>query len=109
MPTFITLVSYTEAGVKGLLDKPEDRTAAIDAILAPLGGKVTSLYMTTGQYDAVVIYEAPDRAACVALAMATRGAGAVASLETAEAWTGAEFAEIAAKGAGLRGSYTPPG
>ena len=109
MALFITYASYSEAGVKGLLATPQDRTAAIQSMLDQIGGKIVALYMTTGQHDIVVVYEAPDRADTVAMAMATRAAGAVSKIETVQAWTGADFTAVAEKGATLQNAYTPPG
>lgn len=109
MALFITYASYSKKGVTGLLASPEDRTAAIQSMLDEIGGKIVALYMTTGEHDIVVVHEAPDRADTVAMAMATRASGAVSEIKTVQAWSGAEFSKIAAKGATLATAYSPPG
>jgi hypothetical protein len=36
MPTFITYASYSHSGLKGLVDKPSDRTDVIKGLVAKL-------------------------------------------------------------------------
>ena len=36
MPTFITYASYSQAGIKGMVDKPTDRTEAIKTLVERL-------------------------------------------------------------------------
>ena len=40
MPVFITYASYSNAGVKGMLKKPENRTGPVAALLEKVGGKL---------------------------------------------------------------------
>ena len=51
MPLFISYVSYSNAGIKGMVDKPADRTSAIGALVEKAGGKLQGAFMTTGQHD----------------------------------------------------------
>ena len=58
MPTYITLIHYTEQGVqtfKDLAGRIEETQAAGDAV----GARLVGYYLTMGQYDAVAISEAP--------------------------------------------------
>lgn len=55
MPTFITYASYSNAGVKGMVSEPTDRTAAIKGLIEKSGGKLIAAYMTTGTNDIVII------------------------------------------------------
>ena len=109
MPLFITYASYSQAGIKGLMKKPENRAAAIQSLLDKVGGKVVALYMTTGRNDVVLVSEAPDGTDTVAVGMAVAASGSVSDVETVRAWTGDEFTEIARKAASLTGAYAPPG
>jgi uncharacterized protein with GYD domain len=109
MALFITYASYSQSGIKGLLEKPADRAEVISGLLEKMGGKLVSLYMTTGSNDIVVISEAPDGSDAVALGMAVSASGSLSKLETVLAWTSADFKGIAEKAAGLTGAYTPPG
>ena len=109
MPLFITYASYSQSGVQGLLQKPEDRTAVIQKLLDGVGAKVVALYMTTGSNDIVLVTEAQDGEDAVAVGMAVASTGSLSKIETVRAWTGADFAGIAQKAGSLTGAYSPPG
>src|SRR6185369_448431 len=87
MPLFITYASYSNSGVKGLIDKPSDRSEAIKALIEKAGGKLVALYNTTGSNDIVLVTEAPDGSDAVAVGMAAAASGAVSKIETVRAWT----------------------
>lgn len=109
MALFITYASFSQAGLKGLLSKPEDRGLVMQGLLNSVGGKVVALYNTTGSNDVVMVSEAPDGSDVVALAMAVMASGAIARAETVRAWTSSDFTTIIEKAAKLTGAYTPPG
>lgn len=109
MPLFITYASYSNAGIKGIMDKPTDRTTAIKSMIEKSGGKLLGAYMTTGPHDVVIISEQGDGADAVAMGMAATASGAVARIETVRAWPLAEFKGIAEKASKVAQSYVPPG
>lgn len=109
MPLFITYASYSNAGAKGLVEHPSDRSAAIKALVEKAGGKFIELYLTTGANDVVLITELADGSDAVALGLAVSASGSVSKIETARAWTGREFKGIAEKAAKAVGAYKPPG
>ena len=95
MPTYVTLVHYTEQGVKTFKDLParlEHTKKAGEA----LGAKLTAFYLTMGQYDAIVITEAPDDETVAKLALAAGGRGNVRT-ETLRAFTEDEAKRLAAE------------
>ena len=61
MPTYVMLANWTEQGVRGIGDSPQ-RLDAAKALLGEMGGRFVAFYMTTGEHDIVLIYEAPDDA-----------------------------------------------
>jgi uncharacterized protein with GYD domain len=90
MPTYITLIRYTEQGVKTFTDlsqRLEETKAA--------GEKLLGYYLTMGQYDAVAISEAPDDHTIAKLALAAGARGNVRT-ETMRAFTDEEARSIAA-------------
>ena len=94
MPTYVTLINYTEQGVKTFKDLPsrlEETRRAGEAV----GATLSAFYLTMGQYDAVVISEAPDDATVARLALAAAGRGNVRT-ETLRAFTEEEAKQIAA-------------
>jgi uncharacterized protein with GYD domain len=66
MATFISLVSFTDQGIRNVKDSP-DRAEAFRALAEKVGGKVKGIYYTMGRYDMVVIVEGSDEAAMTAM------------------------------------------
>jgi len=109
MPLFITYASYSHSGVKGIVDKPSDRSSVIKALVEKAGGKFIAMYFTTGSNDVVLVTEAADGSDAVATGMAVAASGSISKLETVRAWTPSEFKGIAEKAAKVAGAYAPPG
>src|SRR5258708_13071495 len=55
MPLFITYASYSHSGVKGLVNKPEDRSGAVKPLIEKAGGKLVPLYHTTGSNNLTLV------------------------------------------------------
>ena len=74
MPTYISLVSWTEQGMRELKESPA-RADATAELAESVGGKLVQLYWTVGPYDIVAIFEAPDdeTATAMQLTVGTRG------------------------------------
>jgi uncharacterized protein with GYD domain len=109
MPLFITYASYSQSAVKGIVDKPSDRSAVIKALCEKAGAKYVAMYFTTGSHDVVLVTEAADGSDAVAAGMAVAATGSISKLETVRAWTPSEFKRVAEKAAKISGAYTPPG
>ena len=61
MPTYISLMSYTDKGIRSVRDSPR-RLDAAKRMLEEMGGTFRQFFMTMGAYDLVLVYEAPDDA-----------------------------------------------
>jgi uncharacterized protein with GYD domain len=61
MPTYIMLANWTDQGAQKVKDSPRRLDSAKKA-LSDMGGEFRGFYMTMGDYDLVMIYEAPDDA-----------------------------------------------
>ena len=61
MPTYVLLANWTEQGIRGVKESPRRLDTAKKA-LKEMGGEFKSVFLTLGDYDLVVIYEAPDDA-----------------------------------------------
>ncbi len=59
MATYITLLNYTDQGIKNMKGVPERALAARQA-LESMGGRLHAYRLTLGEYDAVVTIDAPD-------------------------------------------------
>ena len=76
MATYITLINYTDQGVRNAKDAPQ-RVDAAKAMIESMGGRFIAYYLTLGQFDAVTISEAPDDETVAKLIMKIAGAGNV--------------------------------
>ena len=76
MPKFMTMVSYTPEGIKGLVKEGGTaRRRAVEKMLENLGGRLEGFYFAFGENDAYVITEGPDNATAAAISLAiTTGA-----------------------------------
>ena len=61
MPTYVMLANWTEQGMRSINDSPK-RIDAAKRSLEDMGGTFRSVYMTMGDYDLIMIYDAPDDA-----------------------------------------------
>src|SRR3954447_23385415 len=61
MPLYVALVSYTDRGMQAVRDSPR-RLDAAKALLVEMGGRFHAVYMTMGEHDLVLVYEASDDA-----------------------------------------------
>jgi uncharacterized protein with GYD domain len=105
MPKYLVKASYTQEGTKGLLnDGGTKRRAAVEQMIAQMGGKIEAFYYAFGDADAVVIIDAPDNASAAALSMAVNASGAV-SLKTIPLLTAEELDQAAKK----KINYRAPG
>jgi uncharacterized protein with GYD domain len=59
MPHYVILWNWTDQGIRAVKDSPK-RLASFRAELEKVGGKLVGEYYTMGQYDGVVIVEAPS-------------------------------------------------
>ena len=66
MATFISLVNFTDQGIRNVKDSP-DRFNAFKAMAENMGVTVKSMYYTVGNYDMVMVVEGSDEAATCAL------------------------------------------
>lgn len=59
MPTFVIHGNLTDQGIRTIKETPA-RRAAVKEKFKSMGGEVKALYRTTGQFDVLMILEAPD-------------------------------------------------
>jgi len=61
MATFISLLSFTEQGIRSVKESPK-RADAIKATAKKMGVTIKEIYWTLGHYDLVVVLEGDDEA-----------------------------------------------
>ena len=94
MPTYIVLSKYTQQGMHNIKESPARFDAAKKAMQS-MGGDLKQVFLTMGQYDLVVIVEAPDDETIAKFALATGALGNV-STQTLRAFTEDEFRKLVA-------------
>jgi uncharacterized protein with GYD domain len=82
MPVFITQGRYTREAIKGMITKPEDRADAVSRLFAKAGGRLLNYYVTFGEYDFLLIGQAPSETQMAAILLAAASGGGVTHLRT---------------------------
>ena len=93
MTRYITLLRFTEQGVKEL-KKSTSRAEAFRQAAETLGVKVEAQYWTTGEYDGALIFSAEKESNVLRCLAALAAAGNVRT-QTLKAFTAKEFDAIA--------------
>ncbi|MCJ7658136.1 MAG: GYD domain-containing protein [Anaerolineales bacterium] len=94
MPTFIILANWTEDGIKNIKGSP-DRLDAAKQAFKDAGAELKEFYMVMGQYDMVLVTEAPNGETISKLLLAIASGGAV-STETLRAFPEDEYRKVVA-------------
>jgi uncharacterized protein with GYD domain len=94
MPTYIMLANWTDQGAQKVKDSPR-RVDTAKRALADMGGEFKGFYMTMGEYDLVMIYEAPDDAVAARFTLVLGMLGTVRT-RTLKAFPEAAYREIVA-------------
>ena len=66
MATFISLVNFTDQGIRNIKESP-DRYAAFKTMAEKVGVNVKGVYYTVGQYDLILVAEGTEEAVTAAL------------------------------------------
>ena len=98
MPTYVTLLNWTDQGIQNYKDTAK-RAEAFAAAAQKLGAKLLSLHWTVGSYDLVAVVEAPDDETVTAVLLQLGGVGNVRTT-TLRAFGREEMVRIVAKAAG---------
>ena len=107
MPSYLVQVAYTSETLAALVKKPQDRAAVVGKVLEKLGGRLTSLYLSFGDYDVVGVFEAPDAVTAASFSLAIGAGGACKAIKTTPLLS-VEEGLAALKKAGTSG-YKPVG
>jgi uncharacterized protein with GYD domain len=93
MPTYISMLRYTEQGITSVKNAPARIDAAKEAY-RKAGGELKAIYLTLGQFDLVAIAEMPNDETVARMALALGAQGNIRT-ETMRAFTETEFRKIA--------------
>ena len=106
MPLYMTQFAYTSEAWATLTDSPEDRSVAVRELLEGQGGRLIGWYLSFGEYDGLVIYEAPDNATAGAAALVAASRGHLRAVKTTPLFTAEESMEVMRKAGGV--TYQAP-
>ena len=93
MTVYMYQASYTAKSMAAQLKEPHDPLEAIRPTLEELGAKILVAGFPFGEYDVLVVYEAPDDMTAASVAMAIAAAGEVKSGKTTRLLSGQEWLE----------------
>jgi uncharacterized protein with GYD domain len=95
MATFVTLLQFTDQGIRNVKDTTKRFEAARD-LAKKMGVTFNEIYWTVGQYDSVAIVEAPNEEA-VTSALLSVGALGNTRTQTLRAFSSEEMGRIISK------------
>jgi uncharacterized protein with GYD domain len=108
MTTFITQARFTKDGLKGMVASPEDRAEVVGRLIGGVGGKLISYYMTSGDYDILLIFEAASYEDVVPALIVAAAGGGVADLKTVTALKSSDMKSAFTKAGSIALSYRAP-
>ena len=92
MPTYVVLSKWTNQGIQSVKQSPSRLDAGRKAFEAA-GVKMKDFYMVMGQYDMVIVVDAPDDATLAKATLSLASAGNIQT-ETLRAFTEDEYKKI---------------
>ena len=95
MATYVLLLNFTDQGIRNVKDTTK-RAEAFKRIADKAGAKVKEVYWTLGQYDGLLIFEAPEEATATALGLSLGSLGNVRT-QTLRAFSAEEIGRVLAK------------
>ncbi len=94
MPTYVSLINYTDQGIRNLKESPA-RLDAVKKAFQAAGGELKQWYLAFGRHDAIVVSDAPDDETAARLILSIGALGAVRT-ETTRVFTESEYRKIIA-------------
>jgi uncharacterized protein with GYD domain len=107
MPLYMTQFAYTKDAWATLTHTPEDRSLPVRQLLEAGGGRLISWYLSFGEYDGLLIYEAPDEATAGALVLAAAREAHLSVTKTTPLFDGEQSMEILRRAGGM--AFRVPG
>ncbi|MDB5078707.1 MAG: hypothetical protein JWP00_631 [Chloroflexi bacterium] len=101
MAVYMIQFTYTPDAWASLSRNPVDRSGPISGLAESLGGKLLNLYYCFGEYDGIVIFEAPDDASAAALSVSATIPGHLKMAKTTRLFTPQESLELLRKAGGV--------
>jgi|SRR5271169_4443173 uncharacterized protein with GYD domain len=97
--------AYTPESLAAQIKDPQDRIEAVRPAFEAMGGKILVGGYPLGEYDVLVVFEAPDDTTAASIVMAPAAGGAVKASKTTRLLSGQEWIESLRKAQGSQ--YRP--
>ena len=94
MATYISLIRWTQKGIENVKESPT-RLDTFKQACKAAGAEFKAIYLVTGQYDLVIVIDAPDDETVAKLTLASGSLGTIRT-ETLRAFTEEEYRKIIA-------------
>jgi uncharacterized protein with GYD domain len=105
MALYMYQAAYTAESMAAQIKEPQDRIEAVRPALEAMGGKIIAGGYPFGEYDVLVLFEAPDETTAASVAMAVAAGGATRQGKTTRLLSGQEWIESLRKAQGSQ--YQP--
>ncbi len=106
MALYMLQAAYTPEAWASMTKNPQDRSVGLAELIQKLGGQQISFYYCFGEYDVLVIFEAPDDTAAAAIVLAALSPGHAKTTKTTKLLTVQETIEAMHKAGSV--SYQAP-
>ena len=93
MALYMYQAAYTAESLLSQAKDPHDPVEAVRPALEGLGARIVVAGFPFGEYDVLVVYEAPDDMTAASVAMAVAADGTVRSAKTTRLLSGQEWTE----------------
>ncbi len=93
MSHYILFINWTQQGINTIKDTVSDRYSSFKASVEKAGGKLTGAYFTMGEYDMVLVIEAPNDETVMSLMLKVGSLGN-ARTKTLKAFTAEEGIKV---------------
>ncbi|HVB62752.1 MAG: GYD domain-containing protein [Ktedonobacteraceae bacterium] len=93
MALYMIQFAYTSETWAALVKNPQDRSIPVRQLAEKLGGRLVAAYYSFGEYDGIILIEAPDETIAIAGSLAVSAAGHVKAMKTTKLFTVEETME----------------
>ena len=108
MPIYLYELAYTAESLAAQIKDPQDRLeTAARPVVDSVGGKLLGGGFSFGEYDVVLLYEAPDDESAASVALAVAAGGAIRSSRTTKLLTGPQWVAALNKASHVGRAYKP--
>jgi len=101
MGFYMCQFAYTPEAWTSMTKNPQDRSKPVNELAQKLGSRVVGLYYYFGDYDGILLFEAPDDITANAVIVASMAPGHLKVTRTSRIFTSEETVEIMRKAGGV--------